>query len=82
MNYDNQDGKYQPAKLTEPQIAFLRRCSASGKPETVWPGTDTRVAHGLQRAGLVFIVNDLATLTDAGRVRLKEVYQYDHRENR
>lgn len=80
MNYDNPDGKYPPAKLTKPQLAFLRRLSASGKPEPVWPGTNTRVANGLEMAGLIYIVSDLATLTDAGRERLAEVYQYEHRE--
>lgn len=69
MNYDNPDGKYPPAKLTEPQAAFLRRLSSKGQ-DTVWPGTDTRVANGLQRAGLVSIVSDVATLTAAGRERL------------
>lgn len=71
MNYDNPDGKYPSAKLTKPQVAFLRRCYS--KPETVWPGTDTRVANGLQRAGLIAIVSDVATLTDAGRERLAEI---------
>lgn len=66
MNYENEDGKYPAAKLTEPQLAFLRRMSTSGKPETVWPGTDTRVANGLHRAGLISVVSDFATLTSAG----------------
>lgn len=73
MNYDNIDGKYPPAKLTEPQMRFLRRLLVSGKPESVFPGTDTRVAGGLQRAGLVRIVNDYAELTDEGRNRLAAV---------
>lgn len=56
-------------KLTEPQLAFLRRC-AHGVPEPVWPGPDTRVANWLHLAGLVIVARDYATLTDAGRAAI------------
>lgn len=57
--------------LTEQQIKFLANLT-DGNPKPVWPGPSTRIAHNLERRGLIALESDLAKITPEGRTALQE----------